>query len=64
MPFVALHNFLIINNNSATKNFDEADNCASDINADNELNRPVSDGADNFEMLRQLTNYMIENFMV
>ena len=56
--------FLIINNDSAPENIDEANDYASEIDAENELNMHVNDGTDNCERHHQLINCILENVTV
>ena len=57
-----LHNFLLTLNDDGTKIFYEPDGYASDVDADNELNHPISDSQSNDTRRRQPTQHFAKNF--
>ena len=60
---VILHNFLIAENDEGNTYFYEEDDCASDIDADNELNCPSNDASNKDKRRNQLMAYFSEMHM-
>ena len=57
-----LHNHLLTQNDDGTKVFCENDGCASDVDANDEWNHPISNSQTNHTRRRQLTRHFAENF--
>ena len=58
-----LHNFLLTENDKGTEEFYKDDGYTSDLDDDNELNRPISAAQSNNTRRRQLTQYFAEKHL-
>lgn len=58
-----LHHFLIANNDEGYKHYYQDHDDASNIDADNELNRPVNDASNENERRNQLTDFLAQECM-